>query len=81
MATPEEKQMELKESIRQLAGDVRFKVFIEALRALREFALREACTDENVGNATRMAASLGEIRAYTDIFNVVDEHADAGPPT
>jgi len=74
ISTPDELQAALKESLKQLSGDVRFKVFMRSLQSLREFAIREACADSNVESPTKMAASLGEIRAYTDIFNVVDEH-------
>lgn len=81
MATTEEKRAALVESIRQLAGDVRFKVFVESLKGARDRAIQEACFNENVANSLVTAAYIGEIRAYVDIFNAIDEHAETSMAT
>lgn len=72
--TIEEKLELLNETIRQLSGDDRFRVFVEKLREMREDSIAVALHDETCGNSLKVAAALGEVRAYQDILNLIDEY-------
>jgi len=74
--TIDEKRELISESIRQLAGDPRFKEFIGAVHEMREQAIREACMADTVGNEGMTRAALGHIRAYEDILTLVAEYSD-----
>lgn len=58
-------------SIRSLAENPHFKLFLSEVVNLRDMAMREACMGENVGNPGKQSAALGEVRAYIDILDVV----------
>jgi hypothetical protein len=72
--SPEEKKELLDEAIKQLAGHPGFHAFVDALREMKQSAITFAISNDVVESPGRIAAALGEIRAYEDIFNLVDEH-------
>lgn len=72
-ATLEEKRALLAESIKQLNGHPGFEAFMDGLWELREYAIRVAVADDSVSSDGKTLAALGEIRAYEDIFSLVDE--------
>lgn len=76
MATQEELRAELEESVKQLAGDVRFKVFVKSIEGLHKYAIANACSDAALANPGTTAAALGECRAYQDILGLVDEYRE-----
>jgi hypothetical protein len=67
----DERRSALRESIRILATHEPFLRFMEEIERMREAALRDACRNDVVENLGRVAASLGEIRCYTDIKDMV----------
>lgn len=58
---------DLQRAIAQLSLDERFRLFMSAIAELREGALADAIASDQVGDARRTSANLGEIRAYRDI--------------
>lgn len=75
MSDYEEKRRILAESLKLLTGHEPFLRFMDGLQELREAAVRDACRNDVVDNTGRVFAALGEIRAYTDIQNLVSEYA------
>lgn len=73
--TREEKDLLIGGAIRQLAGDDRFQMFMDAIRQMRQSALRAAASDAALSNLGSAAAGMGEVRAYLDIEDLVEEHA------
>ena len=63
----------MRESIKTLCADPRFEQFLLAIRAYQEEAVRDACRDEAMASERTLAAALGHIRAYQDIFGLVEE--------
>lgn len=72
----EETRAELAESIKQLAGDVRFQVFMRCLSEQADYAIANACSDAALANPMTASAALGEVRCYRDILNLVKEYED-----
>lgn len=75
MSTYIEKREFLAESIRLLSTHEPFKQFMASLGQLRDSAIQDAVRNDVVGNPQTMAAALGEVRTYLDIFALVEEHA------
>ena len=75
--TREEFSGHLRESIKQLAGDVRFRMYMREIRDMREAAINDATMDlRNLAAQGTAYAALGEIRAYTNLMNLVKEYED-----
>lgn len=72
-STLDEKRELMGAAIKQLNGHPGFEAFMDGLYELREYAIRVAVSDESVGTEGKTLAALGEIRAYEDIFALVDE--------
>jgi hypothetical protein len=67
----------LRESLKQLAGDVRFKVYMAEIREMREAAITEGTQNlQNLAAQGTAYAALGEIRAYTNLINLVKEYEE-----
>jgi hypothetical protein len=71
-----ENRQHLEESVKQLAADDRFKVFMGAIEGLKQAAIANAAADASLANPGTTSAALGEVRAYLDIQNLVDEYRD-----
>lgn len=69
---------ELAESIKQLAGDVRFKAFVRELENMRDDALNNAIIDASLQSPGTAYAALGEVRTYLAILNLVKEYTEKG---
>lgn len=61
-------------AVRQLAGDDRFQLFMEAIEEMKVRAMRQAVSDESLSNLGTTAAALGEARAYMEIQDIVEEN-------
>lgn len=64
---------ELRTAMAQLALDGRFQLFMESLGEMKESALADALTNEQIGFDRKTCANLGEVRAYRDIEAMYQE--------
>lgn len=67
---------ELNESLKQLAGDVRFRAFLKALEDLKDDAVNNAILDVTLEHSGTTQAALGEVRAYLAILNTAKEYSE-----
>jgi hypothetical protein len=67
------KELLLANAIKQLVGDDRFQMFIDAIKVYKDEAVIAACSNESLENPLTAAAALGHVRAYVDIFGLVEE--------
>ena len=68
---------QFRECVKQLAGDPRFRIYMQELREMREAAINEGTQNlQNLAAQGTAYAALGEIRAYTNLLNLVKEYED-----
>ena len=73
MSAYDKRRERLAETIKLLATHEPFRAFMHELGNMRDMAIQDACRNEVLDNPTKIAASMGEIRAYLDICALVDE--------
>jgi len=74
MSRNTETQETLRGAMSTLLPNPNFRDFIDALRQLREGAIMYAVSHTTVKDQREALAALGEVRAYSDIIDIVDSH-------
>jgi len=74
MSNIDEKRAVLAESIKLLSTHDPFLRFLEGVKELRENAVQDMCRLEVVRDTNSLLSLIGEVRCYTDIQALVDEH-------
>lgn len=65
----------LSDVIDSLAHNHNFGIFMDAIRQLREEAMRRATSEDVIGNVAVCAAALGEVRALQAIVDAYEDRA------
>lgn len=65
----------LSDVIDSLKHNHNFGVFMDAVRQLRDEAVRRATADEVIGNASVCSAALGEVRALQSVIDAYEDRA------
>lgn len=71
---PRPTALQLEQLMISLAGDTRFQLFVEQIRAQQDAAIEDLCNDLVVESHAKMAAAVGEIRTYRGILSLADAH-------
>lgn len=74
MSRNSETQEPLRGALSTLLPNPNFRQFIDALRELREGAVMYAVSHTAVKDQRETLAALGEVRAYSDIIDIVDSY-------
>ena len=69
----------LSDVIESLAHNHQFGIFMDAVRQLRDEAVRRATSEEVIGNASVCSAALGEVRALQSVIDAYEDRAGKEP--
>jgi hypothetical protein len=76
MSRQSEKELRLRDAMRDLVQDPRFQVWMEALRELRESAVGYMIDHTTVKDQRESLAAVGEVRCYDTIWQVYEAHRE-----
>jgi hypothetical protein len=73
-----EKQELLDNSLKQLTTHPAFIEFVDAIKQMKESAIVAAVSEKTFKTPYRTVGALGEVRAYVDILNLVEDYRQRG---
>ena len=71
--TPDERQRQLRDTLKLLSTHPPFNEFMEEIDGAREQAIRDLCDGAGQGNTNAVLSFAGEIRSYNSIRDFVAE--------